>query len=115
MWKINLSEKCERRLKEYSKKHRNEFVAVSDNFVSYYKTLESGIKPPLITGGFIHKEPKGIIAIDQKGGKGKLKQTRLYIYPNDMTNTLHLITLGDKHSQIEDIKDSVEFITSIRV
>jgi hypothetical protein len=40
---------------------------------SYYKALKDAGHPFQVSGGFIHPEPDGIKAIDQKGGKQKSK------------------------------------------
>ncbi|EKD26308.1 MAG: hypothetical protein ACD_79C01270G0006 [uncultured bacterium] len=114
MWKLIRAEKFNRRLKEYSKNHPDEVLCVLDNLNKYFFMLENGVKPRLISMGCIHIEPKGIIALDQKGSKGKLKQTRLYIYPDEEKEILYVMTLGDKHSQSDDIKECIKFVDDIR-
>ncbi len=90
----------------YEKKYPRELAAAEGNLDTYFKTLSEGINPLQIKAGFIHHEPEGIKAIDQKGGrqKVKLQQTRLYIYPDVPTKTLFLLTIGDKQTQRDDIK-----------
>jgi hypothetical protein len=65
-----------------------------------------------VRGGFIHDEPDGIKAIDQKGGgqKMKLQQTRLYVYPDITNRILYLLTIGDKGTQRDDINLCREFV-----
>ena len=114
-WNIISTDKYERRYKQYEKKHPNELKAILNNLDTYQKTLNLLNHPKLINAGFIHPEPKGIIAIDQKGGsqKVKLKQTRLYLYPDSENKIVHLLTIGDKNTQKEDIlfcKNEVEKI-----
>ncbi len=53
------------------------------------------------------------MAIDQKGFCGNLQETRLYIYTVDATQTVHLITLGDKNEQHSDIEFCKEFVKSL--
>lgn len=105
-WVLEVTETYERRYKEYEKKHPNELVAVANNLDSYFKALNRFGHPLQVKAGFIHDEPEGIKAVDQKGGgqKVKLQQTRLYIYPDLNTRTVHVLTMGDKSSQKEDIK-----------
>ncbi len=55
----------------------------------------------------------GAIEIKQKGAKN-LAETRLYVYPDETTNILHLITIGDKNSQSADIQFSREYALSLR-
>lgn len=87
------------------------------NLDKYFTALKELNNPLQIKAGFIHKEPSGIKAIDQKGGgqKVRLKQTRLYVYPDITTKTLYLLTIGDKTSQKrEDVKFSQEYVKGIR-
>ncbi|PIW61358.1 MAG: hypothetical protein COW13_03365 [Candidatus Omnitrophica bacterium CG12_big_fil_rev_8_21_14_0_65_50_5] len=74
-----------------------------------------GAHPQFVVAGYIHDEGKGIRAIDQRGGgKGKLQQTRLYVYPDIETKVLYLITIGDKQSQKDDIKQSADFVVGLK-
>lgn len=115
-WTLSYADKYERAHKKYQKKRPNELIAVLNNLDTYHNALTQLNNPLLIKSGFIHPEPIGIIAIDQKGGKKKvkLKQTRLYIYPNVKTKTLHLLTIGDKTSQKSDIKYCKDIVTQIK-
>ena len=94
---------------EAQSQHNRELVAVLDNLDTFFKALCAGAKLEHLKYGFIHREPKGIVAIDQKGGGPGLKQTRLYAYPDQTTQIIHVITIGDKNSQKADIKYSREF------
>ncbi|MDD5044059.1 MAG: hypothetical protein PHH69_05675 [Candidatus Omnitrophica bacterium] len=100
-WKMEPTEKYICKHEDYEKKHPQELVAMEDNLDAYFKALSNGINPLQIGGGFIHNEREGIWAIDQKGGRRKIKlqQARLYIYPDILTKTLFLLTIGDKQTQ----------------
>ncbi len=104
MWKQEPSAEFERRLKKFAKKHRNELKAVLRNLERYFAALDEGTQPAQVQGGFIHHEPDGVIALDQKGGGPNLAQTRLYVYPHVPSSTLHLLTLGGKDTQHDDIQ-----------
>ena len=67
------------------------------NLRQYFEALQRCSDPGFIKFGFIHKEPKGIKAIDQRGSGRNLQQTRLYIYPDLDNKILHLITIGNKN------------------
>ncbi|HEV3386318.1 MAG TPA: hypothetical protein VG097_15965 [Gemmata sp.] len=101
-------------MKHFAKKHRNELAAMLDNLDTYLKTLQSGVNPKQIRLGFTHDEADGAIAIDQRGAKGKPTQTRLYVYPDPDTQTLYLITIGDKTSQREDNAKCRKLIIDLR-
>jgi hypothetical protein len=113
-WSIVYTDEYDRRRKRYTKKNSEELKAVVNNFDTYLEALERNVIPQKITAGFIHREGLGVKAIDQKGSKGKLKQTRLYIYPDITTRKLYLLTIGDKRSQKEDIKFCHGYVRNLR-
>ena len=114
MWNLETSDVYARHLKHYTKKHPRELRAVLDNLNTYLKALQLGapIHPPPF--GFLHAEPHGVWAIDQKGGGKSLAQTRLYVYPAEKTKVLHLLALGDKNSQKADIQLCNQLIAEIQ-
>ena len=113
-WVLEESSFFASRYKRFQKKHPNETAAMMNNLDTYVRGLNKGIKPALLQAGFIHREPLGVIALDQKGASGSPKQTRLYIYTYEVENTVFLITIGDKNSQKRDIEDSRSFVFSLR-
>ena len=114
-WVLEESEFYGRRFKQYQKKHPKETAAALNNLDTFVRTLKSGVKPALIQAGFIHREPHGVVAIDQRGAaKGSTKQTRLYVYVVEIEKVLYLITIGDKNTQKQDIKDCNTFVSSMR-
>ena len=113
-WYIEALDTYERAHKQYEKKYSNELTAVLDNLDRYFKIISQGVHPQFIVAGYIHSEPKGVKALDQKGGKGNLKQTRLYIYPDVDAKKLFLITIGDKGSQKEDIRMCSNFVVKLK-
>lgn len=113
MWKLLPTPDIEKRRKAYQKKHSRELINVFDNLDTFFKCLEAGADSGKIHRGFIHSEPAGVLAIDQKGKGKHLKEFRLYIYPDDETETLHLITLGDKNSQSDDIQQCKKFVEAL--
>lgn len=110
MWNVVTTDDFERRLRQFEKKNPRELAAVLENLQRYLEALNECDRPETIKFGFIHHEPKGVKAIDQKGGGNKLKQTRLYTYAYLEDQTVHLITLGDKKTQRADIKLSENFV-----
>ena len=114
-WGLEESPFFASKFRRYLKKHPNEVAAAMDNLDTYMHALRMGVKPAMIRAGFIHPEKMGgVVAIDQKGAPGKPKQTRLYIIAVEKEATLFLITIGDKNSQSQDIKDCREFVKSLR-
>jgi len=115
-WQIEPTEKYKRKHRIFEKKHPNELLAVLDNLDTYFKALQLSGNPLQVRAGFIHDEPDGIKAIDQKGGgrKIKLKQTRLYIFAYVENKALYALTIGDKQSQKEDIKWAQDYVREIK-
>lgn len=113
-WVIQKSDFFESRFRRFQKKHPNEALAVLNNLDTYLTVLKTGINPLNIKLGFLHNEPNGIKAIDQKGGKGKLKQTRLYVFSDATKKVLHLINIGDKTDQNTDIQECRKFIKTLK-
>lgn len=113
MWNVELTDEFEKRHRQFEKKNPRELAAVLENLQRYQDALNDGGRPETIQFGFIHHEPKGVKAIDQKGGGNKLKQTRLYTYAYLDGETLYLITLGDKKTQPADIKRCNKFVDTL--
>ena len=116
MWTLQNLEDFDRQSKWYEKKHSNELAAVRNNLKTFFDGLCIGGKIPNLMAAhrFLHREQAGVIAIDQKGGPKNLAQTRLYVYPDETTKTLYLITIGDKNNQPDDVQFSKEFVLSLR-
>lgn len=100
--------------KSISKKHTQEFQNVFTNLEGYKNTLNAGIslEQAKRTLPYIHNEKNGLFAIDQRPPKGGF-QLRLYIYPDERTHKIHLVAIGDKSSQQNDIKIGHEYIQSL--
>ena len=96
------------------KKHPKEFQNVFQNLDTYKKTLDEGVslEQAKRTLPFIHNEKNSLLAIDQRPPKGGF-QLRLYIYPHEQTQTIYVITIGDKQTQQNDIKTGHQFIQAL--
>lgn len=110
MWAMQAEDEYVKRASKWPKKYRREFAAVHSNLDTFMAALNRGAKLEHVKYGFVHREPRGVLAIDQKGGGRSLKETRLYVYPSKPTQLVHLITLGDKGSQTADIRYASEFV-----
>jgi len=113
MWEIEPSTQFEKDLKWYEKKRPREITAVLDNLQRYFEQIKVARHPRVVQAGYMHHEPHGVVAIDQKGGGKDLQQTRLYTFAEAETQTLHLITVGTKNEQSADIQFSSDFVKSL--
>ncbi len=115
IWEIIPYDQYQRSHKKYVKKNSNVLTALLNNLDTFIELLNSNIPLIQIRFGWLHSEPKGVLAITEKGGHGKaLKASRLYCYPDKINKILYLITIGDKNSQKNDIKLCTQFIKQLR-
>jgi hypothetical protein len=100
-------------LRDFGKLGANEQAAISYNLRIYLDALNLSKNPIHVQLGFLHSEPKGIKAIDQRGGaypdgskRPKMKEIRAYTYSNLKSKTLHLLCVGGKgeKEQAKDIR-----------
>lgn len=92
-----------RDLRWYAKKRPAELAAVLRNLDRYMTLLAHSPSARSVQAGFLHLEPHGMVAMDQRGGAGRLQETRLYCYAQADVRTLHLLGIGDKSSQPADL------------
>jgi len=114
IWNSEETNKFVITFRKYEKKHEEEAIAAMTNLGSYMRLLEKGVNPLQISVSYVHDERKGIVAVDQKKSKRKLRETRLYFYPDAERKIVYLLIIGDKNSQQNDIKFCREQIKKIR-
>jgi hypothetical protein len=96
------------------KKRPRELEAVLENLQTYHKALLAGTNPAQIPFRFVRQERyHGLVAIDQRGKGANLAQARLYLFPDLATKTLHLIRIGDKNTQTEDLRLCRKYVDSL--
>lgn len=113
MWELVPQADFEKKLKKFSKRHRQETVNALDNLAAYLLDLRSGLMPQQIIRNYIRAEGRGVRAADQSGPKHPTKLLRIYFYPDEPTEELNVITIGDKDSQKDDVKFCHEFVDSL--
>ncbi len=111
MWQVEPTDQWEKDVKHYGKKHPRELAAILNNVIRYLSLLNNAPNAKAARiAGFLHPEPAGVIAVDQKGGGGNLQETRGYTYADEAEKVLYLITLGNKDSQPNDVKLGKQFV-----
>lgn len=113
MWSLSPEDDYLNRRKKWPKKYKRELLATHNNLDTFVKALNAGACPIQAKFGFVHAEPAGVLAIDQKGGGQGLKETRLYIFPDVTERVVYLLTMGDKSSQSKDIANCTEFVEDL--
>lgn len=112
MWQIETTDLFERQERFYQKKRTRELAAIYNNLDRYIAQLNCTNSAVNVRAGYLHPEPGGVIAIDQRGTKGadKMEETRLYTYADEREKVVYLITIGNKADQSSDIKLSKRFV-----
>lgn len=104
MWQLYPSEAYLRREKRLAKKHETVLGALYKNLANVQNILQFTNNPRNIAQhSKVRNEGGGLFAIDQRGAKRKLREARLYFYPDFEAKTIHLLTIGFKQSQSNDI------------
>lgn len=108
-WLIETTESWDKDLKFYNKKHPSELAALLRNIDRYIAHLNVSNGSKCVEAGYLHHEPGGIVAVDQKGLSGNLQETRAYTYAKDSTKRLYLLKIGNKDSQYSDVEYCKDF------
>jgi len=111
---MQIAPEFERTKKHYDKKRPAELAAVLRNLARLLEQLNALSHCRAAQAGFLHHEPAGIWALDQKGpSRTKLQETRLYVFPVEETKTLHIITVGNKNSQATDLRCAADYVQTL--
>lgn len=113
-WELSESDFFRVRLKKYKKNKKCEIAQALKNVDKYIQELREIDRPMQVSGGYIHKEPHGAVAVDQKGSGNHLSPIRVYLYPDEETKTVWIVTVGTKRRQQKDIKELKSFIQKIK-
>lgn len=70
MWEIEPSTQFEKDQEKYAKKRPNELAAVLRNLQRFLELLNVSNDAKFVHAGYLHPEPGGVVAIDQKGFSG---------------------------------------------
>ena len=120
MWGLAKAEGFENSYKKFSRKHGAEASAVMANLETALTVLnETNNMQSVRELNFARREPDGILAVDSKGAKRKrtgtkLKAAQLYVYAVEIDSTLHLLRIGDKDSQAQDLKTCRKMVRKIK-
>ncbi len=114
MWRMQITPDFDRAKRQSDKKRPAELAAVLRNLARLLELLNALPHCRAAQAGFLHHEPAGIWALDQKGpSRTKLQETRLYVFPVEENQTLHIITVGNKNSQATDLRCAVDYVRSL--
>ena len=95
--------------KHFRKKHPREYVSCFANLEKVRLLLSEGHTMGQLSLGFLGSEGEGLWRV----GQSKVphaKETRLYVFAEEETKTLHILGIGTKETQARDIKEAKETI-----
>lgn len=108
-WTDYTCDEFSERFKAFFKKNKLEAQGALANLNFFLEQLQDGRMPEQLKHelSFVHSEPLGILAISEKHGARyatKPKPLRIYVFPSLPDSVLHILTMGDKSTQSDDIK-----------
>jgi hypothetical protein len=68
MWEELPADEFVRKLRRWPKKHKRELAAMLSHVEVIVMALQDGAKVEHLDFGFVHHEPGGVLALDQRGG-----------------------------------------------
>ncbi len=91
------------RFKEYNRKHPREYAACFVNLEKLIGLLRRFECVNAFQIGFLRSERQGVYRIGQTGVK-HARETRLYVHIDEGSRSVHVLTIGGKDSQSDDIR-----------
>ncbi len=108
-WNTIIHSIYDRSSKKMFKKHNAEMRNIAENFIDYSGFIQSTDNPVLaLKKVYVHKEQKGMMAIDQKGTGKNLAQLRLYVYPDTDKKEIHVLKVNTKPTKSQQGQDITE-------
>ncbi len=113
-WELEPGDQFERDIKRMAKRYPREVKQMYANLMDYLANLNQCDNPLLMAHfSYVHRETSGCHAITQQPLKSAA-QTRLYIYAYAMDHLIHLICVGDKHSQQKDNEFCRQYVRNLK-
>lgn len=96
----------------FGKKYPAEFAQVMANVQTFLDALNDGAKLEQLKRekSFVHNEGKGVVSIMQQPLRRNAHPLRLYIYPDETSHTVHILSIGDKKHQEKDVNEVHQFV-----
>ncbi len=88
--------------KRLLKHYPDEFASCTRNLKRVCDELDAGKSPADVPGNFYRPEGRGVFRIGQTKVRSA-HELRLYVFPDERTRVLHVLCLGDKGTQQDDI------------
>lgn len=112
-WELSATHAVASKFKKYAKKHPDEYASCFENLDRVIQYLRRGYKWKSFQFGYLRPEGECLYRIGETG-VSHAKGTRLYIYVPDTGSMIYLISIGDKDTQENDIKEAKSIIRAIK-
>ena len=104
MWPFQHCANFDKQEREFEKKYTVILARLRTNLAYVRGILQISDNPRNIAHyGKVHNEGNGLYAVDQRGEKPKLREARLYFYPDFEDEILYILGIGFKETQEADI------------
>ena len=116
-WKLSPTKNCESHIKKYGKPQKKKHLdAVLANLQTFRKVISApGVIPQSVKAVYIHRRYRsGLMSIGQEGGGVGLTKTRLYIWPDSETRTIHMFHIGGEKGQSKDVDECYSEIRKLK-
>ena len=114
-WNFYEIEAYRKRRRHFDKKHQFVLVALFHNLAEVQSIFEFGDNPRnIVKHPKVRNERHGLYAVDQRGATTKIREARLYFYPDFENQRVYLIYIGFKSEQQKDLRRCHEIVKCIK-
>ncbi len=112
-WAFEATHASKNQFVKFNKNHPDEYASLFANLAKIQGLLRSGHKVGGFHVNFFRSEGHEVYRIGQTGVPGAL-ESRLYVYPDSESKTLHILEIGEKSGQQADIKSAKKKVVEIQ-
>lgn len=112
-WKLNTEHAVKACFESFAADHTREYASLFANLEKIMGLLKSGNKVGGFHVNFFRSEGGGVYRIGQTGVPSA-KESRLYLYPDNDSRIMYIISIGTKDGQQDDINKAKETVEQIR-
>lgn len=112
-WHLTDDHASKSKFEKFYRNYPREFDSLFANLNKILRLLDGGQKIGGFYVGFFRSEKEGVYRIGQTGVPSA-KESRLYVYPDQDSKTMHVLGIGTKESQDDDINECVSVARKIK-